>query len=123
MMKQDADGCFIYCGRGDDMLKVSGKWLSPSEVEDCLLKHGAVSEVAVVAVTDAAGLTKPCAYVVLKNGDASASAEQLQTHVKESLEPYKYPRVVHFVSDLPRTHLGKINRGKLREMAMETSAS
>ena len=64
MVVQDADGIFTYCGRGDDMLKVSGKWLSPSEVENCLLQHEAVDEVAVVGVTDAHGLTKPHAFVV-----------------------------------------------------------
>ena len=116
MICRDADGVFTYCGRGDDMLKVSGKWLSPKEVENCLLGHDAVREVAVVGVTDDAGLTKPHAFVVAESG-SSPLPDDLKTWVKERLEPYKYPREVHLVDDLPRTHLGKVDRGKLRTSA------
>ena len=97
------------------MLKVAGKWVAPAEVEDCLLGHAAVKECAVVGVTDAHGLVKPCAFVVLSAGAAGpALAEELQAFVKERLAPYKYPREVVFVESLPRTHLGKVDRGRLR---------
>ncbi len=118
MVSRDAKGVFTYVGRSDDMLKVSGKWLSPKEVENCLLQHSAVDECAVVGVVDGAGLTKPHAFVV--RGEDSAHrpdgdlATELQVHVKETLAPYKYPRQIHFMDDLPRTHLGKVDRGKLR---------
>ncbi len=122
MLRQDADGYFYYCGRGDDMLKVAGRWLSPQEVEDCLQVHPAVDEVAVVGVEDGAtGLLKPHAYVVRKATggdddalDAEALAERLRSHVEGRLEGFKVPRRVHFVEAMPRTHLGKIDRGKLR---------
>jgi len=97
------------------MLKVSGKWLSPKELENCLLGHDAVREVAVVGVRTSDGLVKPHAFVVLAvagSGDVSL-AEEVQAWVKSRLEPYKYPREVVFLEDLPRTHLGKVDRGKL----------
>ena len=108
------------------MLKVSGKWLSPKEVENCLLEHAAVREVAVVGVTDESGLTKPHAFVLPETptGDSSALAEdpealaeELKAFVKERLDPYKYPRAIHFLDDLPRTHLGKVDRARLRREA------
>jgi len=122
MLRQDADGYFYYCGRGDDMLKVAGRWLSPQEVEDCLQAHPAVHEVAVVGLEDAAtGLLKPHAWVVRKatggdedSLDAGALAERLRGHVEGRLEGFKVPRRVHFVEVMPRTHLGKIDRGALR---------
>ncbi len=113
MLSRDADGYFTYAGRGDDMLKVGGKWLSPQEVENCLLQHEAVREVAVVGVVDQQGLTKPHAFVVTE-ADTNGLAEELQTFVTERLEPYKYPRQVVFLDAMPRTHLGKIDRGKLK---------
>jgi acyl-coenzyme A synthetase/AMP-(fatty) acid ligase len=113
MVSRDAEGCYTYCGRGDDMLKVSGKWLSPREVENCLLQHPAVKEAAVVGAVDADGLTKPHAFVVAKESRADL-CEELQAFVREKLEPYKYPREVHLVDDLPRTHLGKVDRGRLK---------
>ena len=113
MIRCDEDGYITYCGRGDDMLKVSGKWLSPQEVENCLLKHPAVKECAVVGVVDEQGLTKPHAFVVAE-GETSELAAELKTFVKENLEPHKYPREVVFVDTLPRTHLGKVDRGRLR---------
>jgi benzoate-CoA ligase family protein len=112
MLRKNPDGTFVYCGRSDDMLKVSGKWLSPGELENCLLQHPAVREVAVVGVKDGAGLVKPCAFVVADGGSAALGAE-LQAFAKAKLEPYKYPREVRFVENLPRTHLGKVDRGKL----------
>ena len=116
LVSRDASGYFTYAGRGDDMLKVAGKWVAPAEVEDCLLGHAAVKECAVVGATDASGLVKPWAFVVLQAGsDAGlALAEELKAFVRERLAPYKYPREVAFVEALPRTHLGKVDRGKLR---------
>lgn len=112
MLKRRPDGTFEYCGRSDDMLKVSGRWLAPGELENCLLQHPHVREVAVVGVTDAAGLTRPWAFVVAETMSADLGAE-LQAFVKSRLEPYKYPREVVFLEALPRTHLGKVDRGKL----------
>jgi benzoate-CoA ligase family protein len=117
MVLRDADGYFTYCGRGDDMLKVSGKWLSPKEVESCLLRHPAVREAAVVGVADAAGLTKPHAFVVATEEGRPELGEELKSFVRDQLEPYKYPREVRFLREFPRTHLGKIDRGKLRALA------
>ena len=116
MIVRDGEGVFRYCGRGDDMLKVSGKWLSPAEVENCLLQHPAVDEVAVVGVTDASGLTKPHAFVVAPGAEAPLG-EELKAFVKSHLAPYKYPRNVAFLDDLPRTHLGKVDRGALKRSA------
>ena len=110
---QDAEGYFVYGGRTDDMLKVGGIYVSPTEVEAALISHSAVLECAVVGQEDAEKLVKPKAFVVLKPG-AKASAEELQAHVKSLLAPYKYPRWVEFVTDLPKTATGKIQRFKLR---------
>jgi benzoate-CoA ligase len=118
MLRQNADGTFTYCGRTDDMLKVSGKWLSPSELENCLLQHAGVREVAVVGVKNAAGLVKPCAFVV--SDDASSTlADELQAFAKARLEAYKYPREVIFLETLPRTHLGKVDRNALANRSPE----
>jgi len=116
MVSRDSDGFFTYHGRGDDMLKVSGKWLSPGEVENCLLQHPRIEEVAVVGVVDAAGLVKPHAYVVAKEA-GSGLADELKAWVRERLEPHKVPRAVRVVESLPRTHLGKVDRGKLRALS------
>ncbi|GJM43731.1 MAG: benzoate--CoA ligase [Gemmatimonadota bacterium] len=118
MVQRSSRGVFTYCGRGDDMLKVSGKWLAPSEVENCLLQHPAVREVAVIGAQDRQGLMKPHAFVVAAAATAALPVE-LQTWVREHLEPYKYPRAVTLLEALPRTHLGKADRGKLRRMAEE----
>ena len=114
---QDAEGYYWYCGRADDMLKVSGQWVSPVEVEGVLIAHPAVLEVAVVGDMDADQLVKPRAYIVLNQGyEASeALANELKTFVKERLVPFKYPRWIEFVSELPKTATGKIQRFKLRE--------
>lgn len=116
MLQRNPDGTYIYCGRSDDMLKVSGKWLAPSEVENCLISHPAVREAAVVGVQDADGLVKPCAFVV-SGTPGPELAEELQAFVKSKLEPYKYPRRVVFLDRLPRTHLGKVDRGALSRNA------
>lgn len=113
---ETADGYFQYCGRSDDMLKVSGIYVSPFEVEGALMTHEAVLEAAVVAHADTDELIKPKAYVVLKAGiqASEALADALKLHVKEKLAPYKYPRWVDFVAELPKTATGKIQRFKLR---------
>lgn len=113
LIRRDPDGYYTYCGRADELLKVSGKWLSATEVEGCLLQHPAVSHVAVVGVADASGLVKPHAYVIPRER-REGLAEELKAFVMERLEPYKHPREVIFVDTLPTTHLGKVDRGKLR---------
>jgi benzoate-CoA ligase family protein len=112
MLRRNADGTFSYCGRADDMLKVGGKWLSPGELENCLLTHAAVREVAVVGRPGPDGLVKPCAFVV-STSPSAALAKELQQLAKSRLEPYKYPRDVIFLDALPRTHLGKVDRAAL----------
>jgi benzoate-CoA ligase len=112
----DADGYYTYGGRSDDMLKVGGIYVSPFEVEACLMTHAAVLEAAVIGVADQDGLVKPKAYVVLKSGQ-QATADDLQGHVKSKLAPYKYPRWIAFVPELPKTATGKIQRFKLRAAA------
>ena len=113
LIAMDEDGYVTYCGRGDELLKVSGKWLAPAEVEGCLLQHEAVAEAAVVGREDASGLVKPVAFVVARERHDGLDAE-LQAFVRARLEPYKAPREVTFVDALPRTHLGKVDRGRLR---------
>ena len=112
---KNADGSFTYSGRSDDMLKVSGIYVSPFEVEATLVQHSAVLEAAVIGKEDAEGLTKTKAFVVLKAGH-SATEEELKAFVKGLLAPYKYPRYIEFVSELPKTATGKIQRFKLRDL-------
>ena len=111
----NADGTYTYSGRSDDMLKVSGIYVSPFEVEATLVQHPAVLEAAVIGVPDAEGLTKTKAFVVLKAG-AQATDAELKAFVKDKLAPYKYPRQIAFVAELPKTATGKIQRFKLREL-------
>lgn len=113
---RDADGYYTYSGRSDDMLKVSGIWVSPFEVESALAAHEAVLEAAVVGREDADGLVKPKAFVVVKAGvsGSEALADDLRAFVKTKLAPYKYPRWIEFVAELPKTATGKIQRFKLR---------
>jgi benzoate-CoA ligase family protein len=112
----DRDGYYTNHGRSDDLLRVSGHWVSPLEVEAALLRHAAVRECAVVARADADGLIKPCAYVVCADAVRStpALADELKTFVKGELAQYKYPRWVEFIPELPKTSTGKIQRYKLR---------
>lgn len=112
----DQEGFFTYAGRSDDMLKVSGQYVSPIEVEAALMGHPAVLECAVVGQTDAQGLTRTVAYVVLRSPDqAEATLEDtLKAFVKTRLTPHKYPREIRFTADLPKTATGKIQRFKLR---------
>ena len=113
---QDEDGCFWYRGRSDDMIKAGGIWVSPVEVEAALVGHPAVLEVAVVGAEDADLLVKPKAFVVLKDPWVASPdlAEALRAFVKERIAPYKSPRWIEFVRDLPKTSTGKIQRYKLR---------
>jgi len=115
----DADGYYTNHGRSDDLLRVSGHWVSPLEVESVLLRHAAVRECAVVARADGDGLIKPCAYVVCADGAraTAALADELKTFVKDAIAPYKYPRWVEFIRELPKTSTGKIQRFKLRQGA------
>ena len=112
----DAEGYYTYGGRSDDMLKVGGIYVSPFEVEASLMTHPSVLEAAVIGVDDEQGLTKPKAFVVCKPGQV-LSVEELKLHVKSQLAPYKYPRWVEFVSELPKTATGKIQRFKLRALS------
>jgi len=112
----DGEGYYWYCGRSDDMMKVGGLWVSPIEIENTLMEHPAVLESGVIGDTDADGLLKPKAFVLLKS-EFKPSPElrvELQNHVKSKLAPYKYPRWVEFVDDLPKTVTGKIQRFRLR---------
>ncbi|MBQ0944409.1 benzoate-CoA ligase family protein [Ideonella sp. 4Y16] len=111
---RNADGSYTYGGRSDDMLKVSGIYVSPFEVEATLVQHPAVLEAAVIGVEDAEGLTKTKAFVVLKPGQQT-DEPALKAFVKDHLAPYKYPRQIEFVEDLPKTATGKIQRFKLRD--------
>ena len=111
---RNEDGSYTYGGRSDDMLKVSGIYVSPFEVEATLVQHAAVLEAAVIGVPDGEGLTKTKAFVVLKDG-AVATADELKAFVKDKLAPYKYPRQIEFVQELPKTATGKIQRFKLRD--------
>jgi benzoate-CoA ligase len=116
---RDADGRYTYCGRSDDLFKVSGQFVSPFEVEARLVEHAAVLEAAVVARADEVGLLCGCAFVVLKPG-ANASdtlAGELRAFVRERLAGFKVPRSVHFVAELPKTATGKIQRFRLRAEA------
>jgi 4-hydroxybenzoate-CoA ligase len=116
-----SDGVYIYCGRTDDMFKVSAIWVSPFEVEAALITHPAVLEAAVVPAEDSNGLIKPKAFVVLKDrrvdGSNRALYEELKVHVKRTVGPWKYPRWIEFIDSLPKTATGKIQRFMLRDKA------
>ncbi len=116
---RSADGYYTYAGRSDDMMKVAGQYVSPFEVETALMRHDAVLEAAVVGKVDADGLTKTLAYVVLKQGGQGddALADALKAFVKDQLAPFKYPREIRFITELPKTATGKIQRFRLREAA------
>lgn len=111
------EGRYVYCGRTDDMFKVSGIWVSPFEVEQALVEHPAVLEAAVVACVDEKGLDKPKAFVVLKEGQEAAAVDGLKEFVKDKIGMWKYPRWIEVVEDLPKTATGKIQRFKLRGAA------
>ncbi len=116
---EDENGYFVYCGRRDDMLKVSGMYVSPFEVEGALQSHPDVLEAAVVGWPDDEKLIKPKAFVVLKSAEKASAdfARALQDHCRKSLAMYKYPRWIEFRRELPKTATGKIQRFKLRAEA------
>lgn len=114
LVREEPDGAFTYVGRGDDAIKVKGKWLLPAEVEGVLLDHPAVGDCVVVGAADADGLLKPVAFVVASQ---PVEPDALDTHVRTRLDAYKCPRVITIVEGLPRTHLGKTDRGALRRRA------
>jgi benzoate-CoA ligase family protein len=117
---RDPDGYLWYAGRADDMFRVSGQWLSPAEVEGALIEHPAVLEAAVVAFEEDTKLHTPKAFVVLKEGFTGDSAlvKSLQDFVKSRITPYKYPRRIEFLSELPKSAAGKVLRYKLREKSI-----
>ncbi len=116
LVERDAEGYITYCGRSDDVLKVGGKWLAPQEVESCLMRHEAVEECAVVGVENSEGLVKPVAFVLASKG-SDGLEEELKQFVLDRLEAYKHPRRVVVLDAFPRTHLGKVDRGKLKALA------
>ena len=115
---RDEEGYFWYVGRGDDMIKAGGIWVSPIEVENSLLEHPSVLETGVIGSGDEDGLIKPKAFIVLKEGyEASPElAKELSHFVKSKIAPYKFPRWIKFVPELPKTATGKIQRFKLRQL-------
>ena len=121
---RDAEGYYTYAGRSDDMLKVSGQYVSPFEVESTLMQHPLVLEAAVIGIDDAQGLTRAKAFVVLKDASRAgeATADELKAYVKSRLAPYKYPRQLEFLAELPKTATGKIQRFRLRQLEGERAA-
>jgi benzoate-CoA ligase family protein len=115
----DEDGYFWYAGRSDDMFRVSGQWVSPIEVESTLIEHSCVLEAAVIAFEEQTGIHTPQAFVVLRDGYAGTAelAKELQDFVKQRITPYKYPRRIEFLAELPKTAAGKLLRSKLRELS------
>ena len=113
----DRAGFYHHCGRVDDLFKVGGKWVSPAEVERALVGHEAVWEAAVIGTPDDEGLIKPLAFVVTNVGHHGSDQleAELREYVKHVLAPYKYPRWIEFVDDLPKTATGKIQKFRLRE--------
>lgn len=122
---QDADGYYVYRGRSDDMFKVGGTWCSPFEIEAVLTEHPGVHEAAVVGRADAEGLVKPEAWVVInaQRADPANIERELVNYCKTKLSTYQYPRWFHFISALPKTDTGKIQRFKLRQRAIESGGA
>jgi benzoate-CoA ligase family protein len=120
LFRIDEGGYLYFAGRSDDLLKVSGLWVAPVEVEECLMGHGAVLHAAVIGVEDD-GLVKPKAFVVLRAGACAHAglALELQEYVKARLAKHKYPRLIEFVDDLPKNDRGKVDRKRLRERQRE----
>ncbi|HEY6346550.1 MAG TPA: hypothetical protein VIY49_34095 [Bryobacteraceae bacterium] len=121
----DEDGYYWYARRSDDMFRVSGQWVSPIEVECALIEHACVLEAAVIVYEEEIGLHTPKAFVVLCEGYAGSTelARELQDFVKQRITPYKYPRRIEFLPELPKTPAGKVLRYKLREMSRNAAHS
>ena len=122
---RDADGFYVHGGRSDDMIKAGGMWVSPVEVEAAVIRHPSVLECAVIAIADEDGLDKPHAFVVLRSGvtGSNAIAREVRELVKGLLAPYKCPRTIRFVEELPKTATGKLKRYELRRMAASDNRS
>jgi benzoate-CoA ligase family protein len=118
---RDADGFYVHSGRSDDMIKAGGIWVSPVEVEAAVIRHPSVLECAVIAIADEDGLDKPHAFVVLRSGFTAndAIAREVRELVKGLLAPYKCPRTIRFIAELPKTATGKLKRYELRRMAKQ----
>ncbi|MBT9559436.1 MAG: benzoate-CoA ligase family protein [Myxococcales bacterium] len=114
MVSRSPEGVFTYCGRGDDMLKIGGRWVAPRDVEAALAAHPDVAECAVVGVKDDAGLVKPWAWVRLREAGRAVTERELLDFLHTRLPAFKVPRHIEFVDQFPRTHLNKIDRGRLR---------
>lgn len=125
LFRRDAEGYFWFAGRADEMLKVSGQWVSPIEVEECLLTHEAVLSCAYIGVDQGGGMLSTRAYVQLRTGFSATEslAAALQEHVKSRLHKHKYPREVLFVDDLPRNDRGKIDRKAIKAHAAQGARS
>ena len=125
IFRQDAEDNFYYIGRGDDLVKVSGVWISPFEIETHLEKYEKVKECAVLGIADQDGLIKTKAYVVLQEGiDGSESLKnELTAFCKEKLAPHKYPRIIEFLQELSKTGQGKIDKRQLREKELRGGSS
>jgi benzoate-CoA ligase len=117
LFRRDGDGYYWFMGRGGDLLKVGGIFVAPLEIENCLLAHPDIKEAAVLGVPDEQGLIKPHAFIVVNEGVFTSEdlARRIQEYVKANLAPYKYPRWVRFVADLPKDDHGKVSRRALKE--------
>ena len=125
LASRDADGFYWYKGRTDDVINSAGYRIGPSEIEDCLLKHPAIANAAVIGVPDAQRGEVIKACVVLAPGSAPSEAlkEQIQEHVRSRLAPYQYPREIEFLATLPMTTTGKVQRRLLRERSRQRPGS
>jgi acyl-coenzyme A synthetase/AMP-(fatty) acid ligase len=119
--RRDEDGFYWFEGRGDDLFKCSGMWVSPGEVEEAVMTHPAVLEAAIVAEADDKGATIAAAYVALRPGNSPSDvlASQVMEHAAKTLPRYKRPQRIHFMDALPRTATGKVQRFKLRQLSAE----
>lgn len=114
MFTRDKEGFYYYFGRADDVIKVSGQWVSPQEIEDALLCHADVKEVAVIGVGDSETTTRPKAFVVTERQDKDQLVTELKSFAKQKLERWKYPHIIEFVNELPKTVTGKLRRHRLK---------
>jgi len=117
LFRIDGQGYLYFAGRADELIKVSGQWLAPVEVEECLMRHASVALAAVIGIEEE-GLTKPKAFIILRSGhEAHTSlADELREFVKGRLSKHKYPRAIEFVVDVPKNDRGKVDRKALRAL-------